>query len=66
MHNCENEPELDKQNYPYSGRFRNLTEVNDSGKKFPLVGKLRSISSYYITGFGYIVNDYKFLWVEFR
>ena len=63
LHNCQYYPDLEKQNV---GRFRTLTEVNETGKKWPFVGKLRSISSYFITGFGYIVDDWKFLWVELR
>ena len=46
--------------------FENQDELVISGKRFPLRGKLRSISSFYHSMFGYISDDYTFVWVEFR
>ncbi len=46
--------------------FENQDELVASGKKFPLRGKLKGISSFYFSLFGYISDDYTFVWVELR
>lgn len=52
--------------YPYAGKFRHLPEVQETGKKFPVCGKLRSIATYHMSGFGYLTDDAKFVWVELK
>ena len=46
--------------------FENEDKLEASGKKFPFRGKLRSISSYYTTLFGYISDDSTFVSVELK
>ena len=46
--------------------FENETALKDSGKQFPLRGKLRSLHTKFSSIFGYITDDHTFVSVEMR
>ena len=38
-------------------------ELSVTGKLFPTIGMLRSVSTHWFTGFGFIADDTVFTWV---
>lgn len=46
--------------------FENQIELDETGKKFPMRGKLRTISTSYASMFGYLSDDYTWVCVELR
>ncbi|CDW71891.1 UNKNOWN [Stylonychia lemnae] len=46
--------------------FENENALKDSGKQFPIRGKLRSIHSKFFSLFGYLSDDHTFVYVEMR
>ena len=41
-------------------------ELTGTGKLFPLTGMMRSISTHWFTGFGFIADDTVFSWVQIQ
>ena len=46
--------------------FENQEELKASGKKLPMRGKLRTLSSFFTNMIGYISDDSTFVYVELR
>ena len=45
--------------------FENEEQYRVTGKRFPLCGMLRSVTTHWFTGFGFIADDTVFSWVQF-
>ena len=45
--------------------FENEEAFKVTGKRFPLTGLVRSISTHWFSGFGFIADDTVFSWVQF-
>jgi hypothetical protein len=46
--------------------FENEEQFRVSGKRFPLTGLLRSVSTHWFSGFGFMADDTVFSWVQFQ
>ena len=46
--------------------FENEDQFKVTGKRFPLQGLLRSVSTHWFSSFGFIADDSVFSWVQFQ
>lgn len=46
--------------------FENEEQFKITGKRFPLTGMLRAVSTHWFSGFGFMADDTVFSWVQFQ